>query len=102
MNPKIKVDIGRGRPPVEIQQAIDDRLTTTSKTVVGAINELAEKQYAAGSAGDHSALLNRNLPDQHPIIAITNLDQTLNKKLNSEDVQPLANSDIEQLLNQFI
>lgn len=102
MNPKIKVDIGRERPPVEIQQVIDDELQTASKTIVGAINELNARQYASGNAGDHSTLINRNLPDQHSINAITNLNQTLGNKLNSEDVQAISNSDIEELLTHFI
>lgn len=43
MIPKIKVDVGRGRDPVELQQLIDTDLLTRRKTVVGAINELLGK-----------------------------------------------------------
>ena len=40
MIPKIKVNVGRGRDPVELQQTTDTDLLTRNKTVVGAINEL--------------------------------------------------------------
>ena len=40
MIPKIKVNVGRGREPVELQQLIDTDLQTKNKTVVGAVNEL--------------------------------------------------------------
>ena len=40
MIPKIKVNIGRGYEPVEIQQVVDTDLLTRNKTVVGAVNEL--------------------------------------------------------------
>lgn len=43
MLPKIKVDVGRGYDPVELQQVIDTDLLTRNKTVVGAINELLDK-----------------------------------------------------------
>ena len=40
MIPKIKVNVGRGHEPVELQQVIDTDLLTRNKTVVGSINEL--------------------------------------------------------------
>ena len=40
INPHIKVRVSGGLPPVEVQQLVDTDLQTTSKTVVGAINEL--------------------------------------------------------------
>ena len=40
MIPKIKVNVGRGHEPVELQQVIDTDLLTRNKTVVGAVNEL--------------------------------------------------------------
>lgn len=48
MNPKIKVNIGKGRPPVELQQCVDTDLKTESKTVTGAINELFETKDGSG------------------------------------------------------
>ena len=42
MYPKIKVDPGRGRPLIELQQSYDTDLNTDNKTVVGAINELLD------------------------------------------------------------
>lgn len=43
MLPRIKVNVGRGYDPVELQQLIDTDLQTINKTVVGAINELLDK-----------------------------------------------------------
>ena len=42
MIPKIKVNVGRGLDPVELQQVTDTDLQTRNKTVVGAINELLD------------------------------------------------------------
>lgn len=55
MIPKIKVDVGRGRDPVELQQLIDTDLQTRNKTVVGAINELLDKVEDLEAAGSESA-----------------------------------------------
>ena len=43
MFPKIKVDPGRRKPPIELQKAYDTDLQTNSKTVIDAINEINEK-----------------------------------------------------------
>lgn len=40
MIPRIKVNVGRGHEPIELQQVIDTDLMTKNKTVVGAVNEL--------------------------------------------------------------
>lgn len=40
MTPKIKMNVGRGRAPVEVQLTTDNNLMTKNKMVVGAINEL--------------------------------------------------------------
>jgi hypothetical protein len=49
--PKIKVNVGGGYDPVELQQVIDTDLMTSSKTVVGAINELLDKIGTIDSSG---------------------------------------------------
>lgn len=63
MNPKIKVNIGRGRPPVEIQQLIDTDLKTESKTIVGAINELLETK-----GSDDPSVINKETHYDFPSI----------------------------------
>lgn len=50
MIPKIKVNVGRGHEPVELQQVIDTDLRTRNKTVVGAINELLYTMEEGGEA----------------------------------------------------
>lgn len=47
---------------------------------------------------DHSKLVNRDLPDQHPIEAITDLQSELDEKLEDSDLQALSNIEIENLL----
>jgi len=39
-----------------------------------------------GGTWDHSALFNRSASDQHPIGAITNLQETLDTKIDAEDI----------------
>lgn len=46
---------------------------------------------ANGGASDHNRLKNRDLPDQHPIKAITGLQELLDSKVSSEDIAPLIN-----------
>lgn len=55
MIPKIKVDVGRGLDPVELQQVIDTDLQTRNKTVVGAINELLDKVEDLEATGNEYA-----------------------------------------------
>ena len=43
MFPKISVDPGRGKPPIELQKSFDTDLETNNKTVVDAINEINRK-----------------------------------------------------------
>ena len=52
------------------------------------------------STNDHSKLLNRDKAEQHPIGAISNLQETLNKKIAKDDA--LNNLEIENLLNNFV
>lgn len=57
------------------------------------------------ATGDHSMLKNRDLPDQHPIKAITNLDETiqktntsLNEKLNKSSA--ISQAQIDDIINK--
>lgn len=43
MFPRISVDPGRGKPPIELQKSFDTDLETNNKTVVNAINEINRK-----------------------------------------------------------
>ena len=59
------------------------------------------------ATGDHSVLKNRDLPDQHPIKAITNLDETiqktnasLNEKLNKSSA--MTESQIDAIIKKSL
>lgn len=66
---------------------------TNKNTLSGAIssgNNLKTAAIAGGSGTtDHSRLINRAEPSQHPIEAITGLREELEAKLNSETAMPL-------------
>jgi hypothetical protein len=68
---------------------------TNKNTLSGAIssgNNLKTAAIAGGNGTtDHSRLINRSEPDQHPIEAITDLREELDSKLNSETALPLIN-----------
>lgn len=49
------------------------------------------------TTSDHARLQNRDKPDQHPIRAITNLENTLGKKLESSGF--LTNLEIQAILD---
>lgn len=58
-----------------------------------------------GTTGDHSLLKNRDKPDQHPITAITNLNETINKtntslseKLNKSSA--MTEAQIDAIINK--
>ena len=57
--------------------------------------EFGEVQQVTTS--DHRQLINRDKPDQHPILAITNLNRELDRKQNSDDV--MTNMDIQRILD---
>lgn len=65
-------------------------------------------EFAASSGGcgegtsDHRLLSNRSTNDQHPMSAITGLISALDGKLDDEDIEPLSNMEIEELLNNFV
>lgn len=59
--------------------------------------ELLMDEYIESTAfnADHTALINREKPNQHPIGAITNLNEELDIKVNTNNVIP--DSDIINL-----
>jgi hypothetical protein len=52
-------------------------------------SEVSGKITASGGTNDHNRLTNRDLADQHPIAAITDLQELLDSKLDSETALPL-------------
>ena len=48
-------------------------------------------------SNDHSVLINRDMEDQHPIKAITDLQSSLDKKI--EKVNSISIYDIENIIN---
>ena len=49
----------------------------------------------SGEAGDHSELINRDIAEQHPISAITGLQDSLDEKINANDIKVIS---MEELL----
>lgn len=70
------------------------RITITDKNGT----TTAEVKNGSGGDGttDHAQLINRDAPEQHPITAITDLDDTLLAKVSTSDA--LTNMEIEKLL----
>lgn len=70
-------------PPelAEILQAkignLDELITDSKSNLVEAVNEVASHEGGGGGTQDHSMLVNRNLPDQHPMSSITGLSAAL-------------------------
>lgn len=60
------------------------------QTTVNVTSQTESKRVEVYSAGDHSNLTGRNLPDQHPISAITGLQDILNKVWTFTFEQELA------------
>lgn len=53
---------------------------------------------SSGGAGDHSNLINRNIPDQHPISAISDLQGSLDGKINTEDLKAITTEELLAIL----
>lgn len=75
MIPRIKVNVGAGLDPVEIQQVIDTDLQTIDKTVVGAINELLDKveELEAGSGESAKPVVNADTHYDFPAVGSTDV-----------------------------
>ena len=50
---------------------------------------------------DHNLLNNRDMADQHPIKAITGLEDAIQDVDNLKQIQPISNKEIENILNLF-
>lgn len=68
---------------------IKDECPVTTETGYGVIR--------AGGTSDHSRLTGRELPDQHPISAISDLEQELHNRLTSEDLTEYSDSEVNAL-----
>lgn len=79
------------------------KITNLSGNVSGSIfankNLTGHTSVGGGGSGssDHSKLYNRDLPDQHPIAAITDLQGVLDTKIDSAAVQPIIQPIIDAL-----
>lgn len=58
------------------------------------------QEVMVGGTTDHAELLNRDADNQHPISAITDLENELDSKL--ENVPVMSNQDIENILKGFV
>lgn len=70
-------------PPISTaqMQALKDAAAESEFRISVAVDKPYDDldPLSPSSTGDHSVLKNRDLPDQHPIKAITNLDETIKK-----------------------
>lgn len=96
-------------PPTSTAQM--QALKDTAAEAEFRINVAVDKPYddldpvSPVATGDHSMLKNRDLPDQHPIKAITDLDETiqktntsLNEKLNKSSA--MSQAQIDDIINK--
>jgi hypothetical protein len=56
---------------------------------ITATGHFTGKTSAGGGTTDHNRLIGRDKADQHPIEAITNLQEVLDQKLDAETALPL-------------
>ena len=57
-----------------------------------------EAKIGTGGTADHSVLENRDSPDQHPIGAISNLQNTLNSKVDTDDLKAITTEELLAIL----
>lgn len=68
--------------------AITGKITTRTTIAGGTVT-------SGGGVSDHSRLTNRDLADQHPISAITDLQTILDSKLDSATAMPIIEEAIK-------
>lgn len=61
----------------EVTFNLDEQTPVTADFYLGESQEIAADFYIGVSNADHNLLINRDLPDQHPISAITGLEEAL-------------------------
>ena len=79
-------------------------MSTINVDISQKIDTIDVEMSSGGGGGttDHSRLKNRDASDQHPISAITDLSNTLSRKMDEGEVDVMSNQDIENLLNSFV
>ena len=75
---------------------LDDLKTYAKDNLVAAINEARQSGGGSGGTTDHRDLINRDADDQHPIKAITGLQDKLNTIPPA--AERITNSEIEEML----
>ena len=60
--------------------------------------DFKDSQVVHVSEKDHNKLINRELEDQHPIKAISGLEEELDGKMKPSDLSVLTNQELENLL----
>lgn len=66
------------------RQTLRGRISQQHQTLYGKIVN------KGGVITDHNLLNNRDLPNQHPIEAITGLQEALDEKVNRDELAPVA------------
>lgn len=81
-----------------ISRGVKNIYVNTDGEIIFRMTDGTEINLGAVGGNDHAYLANRGKDNQHPIQAITNLENTLNKKIEQKDIQILTNLEIEDLL----
>lgn len=79
---------------IELDMKVED-----GREIAMSVDPIDEVSFGIGEAvviKDHAILVNRDLPDQHPIDAITDLDTSL----ESLETEGISNLEIEILLRE--
>lgn len=76
----IGVTVGTPTSPSKIEQDL-------KPVIDAAVEEAVAKAGGGSGTTDHSALLNRDLHDQHPMSAITGLEEALSTFQTADDVR---------------
>lgn len=104
-----------GSRPPEAQQGWVDQVLQAGRDTADAARKAAEDAYKAEDAAaraaavgeiadkvlDHTRLLNRSAPDQHPIASITDLTAALDARVQSESIKEISNQDVLRIWNSI-
>lgn len=63
-----------------------------------ALDKLQSEIGGSGGTADHSALINRDIAEQHPISAISDLQNTLDGKISTEDLKAISTEELLAIL----
>ena len=94
----IDVNVSEANAIIETSVAVSETVGVEieSQSAID-INIDAQQNYQIGT-NNHDDLSNRELDNQHPISAITELQSELDSKVKSSELQGLTNLEIEALL----